>query len=88
MGLMRHLRLREAAVTLSAVAAEVKPGTRFSRQRRDKVTELATVIDVRDDLFGIPHVRFTLAFEQPSKGRGEESTRVLALQSFLDTYRI
>ncbi|HEX7970135.1 MAG TPA: hypothetical protein VF502_18060 [Stellaceae bacterium] len=51
------------------------------------MTETATVLELRPDPFGIPHVRFTLAFEQPSLGCVSETLRVLALTSFIDAYR-
>ncbi len=76
----RHLGLSDSA-------AEVKPGYRFCRQRRDNVREMATVLALHEDQAGIPHVRFTLAFEQPNNGRFEEGLRVLALQSFVTAYR-
>lgn len=66
---------------------DIQPGNRFCRRRRDNVTETATVLDLRPDPFGIPHVHFTLAFEQPSLGCTNEGLRVLALQSFVDAYR-
>jgi hypothetical protein len=65
---------------------EIIPGSRFCRRRRDNVTEMATVLDLRPDAFGIPHVRFSLAFEQPSLGRINEGLRVLALRSFVSAY--
>lgn len=64
----------------------VEPGNRFCRRRRDHVTELATVIDLRPDPFGIPHVHFNLAFEQPSQGSVSGGLRVLALRTFVDAY--
>lgn len=66
---------------------DVQPGNRFCRRRRDNVTEMATVLDLRPDPFGIPHVHFTLAFEQPSRGGCiEQGLRVLALTSFVSAY--
>lgn len=67
--------------------AEVKPGHRYFRRRRDNVTELATVMDLKADAFGIPHVRFALVFEKPSIGRVEAGLRMLALNAFVDVYR-
>jgi hypothetical protein len=64
----------------------VEPGYRFCRRRRDHVTETATVLELRPDPFGIPHVHFTLAFEQPSNGSIYEGLRVLALRTFVDAY--
>ena len=69
-----------------ASQANVEPGNRFCRRRRDHVTETATVLELRSDHFGIPHVHFTLAFEQPSHGSIYEGLRVLALRTFVDAY--
>jgi hypothetical protein len=65
---------------------DIQPGNRYCRKRRDNVTETATVLELRPDPFGIPHVRFTLAFEQPSLGCVSETRRVLALTSFVENY--
>jgi hypothetical protein len=67
-------------------AAEVKPGHRYVRRRKDNVTELATVMDLKSDAVGIPHVRFALAFEKPSIGRVEAGLRMLALSAFIAAY--
>jgi hypothetical protein len=71
----------------SEAPADIQPGNRFCRRRRDNVTETATVLELRPDPFGIPHVRFTLAFEQPSLGCVNECLRVLALTSFVENYQ-
>jgi hypothetical protein len=71
----------------SEAPADIQPGNRFCRRRRDNVTETATVLELRPDPFGIPHVRFTLAFEQPSLGCVNECLRVLALTSFVEHYQ-
>jgi hypothetical protein len=69
-----------------AAQAPVEPGNRFCRRRRDHVTETATVLELRPDPFGIPHVHFRLAFEQPAHGSVYEGLRVLALRTFVDAY--
>ena len=66
--------------------SSVEPGSRFCRRRRDRVTETATVLELRPDPFGIPHVHFTLAFQQPSQGSVYEGMRVLALRTFVDSF--
>ncbi len=68
-------------------STDIQPGNRFCRRRRDNVTETATVLDLRPDPFGIPHVHFTLTFEQPTIGYINEGLRVLALRTFIDAYR-
>ena len=46
-----------------------------------------TVLDLPTDPFGIPHVRFAIAFERPDSGRVEAGPRMLALSTFVDSYR-
>ncbi len=65
----------------------VKPGSSYRRSRGDHFTETATVLDLRSDSLGIPHVRFAVAFDRPSAGRYEGGLRILALRSFIDVYR-
>ncbi len=65
---------------------EVKAGDRFCRRRRDKVLETASVMELRPDPLGIPHVHFRLTFEEPAIGRVEGGKRVLALNSFVEAY--
>lgn len=67
-------------------ATEIKPGVCFSRALRHNITEIATVVGLRNDLGGIPHVHFSLAFEQEGLGRVDGDHRVLALPSFMATY--
>jgi hypothetical protein len=45
------------------------------------------VLELRSDLVGIPHVQFAVTVEGAVARLSEGDTRVLALQSFLDTYR-
>jgi hypothetical protein len=45
------------------------------------------VLELRSDLVGIPHVQFAVAVDGSMARLSEGDTRVLALQSFLDTYR-
>jgi hypothetical protein len=65
---------------------KIQPGNRFCRRRRDHVTETATVLELRPDPYGIPHVHFSLAFEQPTQDAIIEGLRVLALRTFVDAY--
>ncbi|HVA14432.1 MAG TPA: hypothetical protein VNF99_14375 [Stellaceae bacterium] len=66
---------------------DVKPGHRFFRRRRGNVTETATVVDLRSDIVGIPHVHFSLAFEEAAIGYIDGGNRVLALPSFVAIYQ-
>jgi hypothetical protein len=68
-----------------AARDELRPGSRYRRPLGSHFDAVATVLELRPDLVGIPHVRFTVAVAR-SSGQLEEDTRVLALQSFLETY--
>ncbi len=77
--LQRFMRPRREPV-------EVKAGDRFCRRRHDKVLETASVMELRSGLIGIPHVHFLLTFEESAIGQVEGGKRVLALDSFVETY--
>lgn len=49
--------------------------------------EMATVVDRREDIVGIPHVHFSLTFEESAIGLIEAGNRVLAVPSFVATYQ-
>jgi hypothetical protein len=66
---------------------DIKPGNRYRRQLGSRLAATATVLDLRPDLQGIPHVHFAIAVGGSCGGQAKGDTRVLALQSFLDTYR-
>src|SRR5260221_700893 len=66
---------------------EVKPGDSYCRYHRNRVTEKVTVLDLRPDSFGIPHVRFRVTFARELSRPTETALRSLALPSFLESYR-
>jgi hypothetical protein len=66
---------------------EVQPGFSYKRRVGSTITEMVTVLDLKKDSFGIPHVRFTVAYERPTADRVATNFKMLALQSFVDTYR-
>jgi hypothetical protein len=66
---------------------DIKPGNRYRRRLGSHLAATATVLDLRSDLVGIPHVHFSIAVDGSGTRLSEGDTRVLALQSFLDTYR-
>jgi hypothetical protein len=66
---------------------ELKPGNRYRRQLGSCLAATATVLGLRSDLAGIPHVYFSITVEGSAARLSEGDTRVLALQSFLETYR-
>jgi hypothetical protein len=70
-----------------ASRADIKPGHRYFRTRRGNVMETATVVHLRDDIVGIPHVHFLLTFEEAAIGLIEAGNRVLALPSFVAIYQ-
>jgi hypothetical protein len=70
-----------------AVPDEVKPGDSYRRRQGKHVEETATVLAIRRDLVGIPHVLFRLAFECSDSNYFEHGSRILALSSFVDMYR-
>jgi hypothetical protein len=67
-----------------AAQNDVRPGNRYRRPLRTHFGAIATVLELYPDLVGIQHVRFTVAVGGSSGV--EKDTRVLALQSFLETY--
>jgi hypothetical protein len=66
---------------------ELKPGDRYCRTLENRFLETATILELRPDLVGIPHVRFTVAFEHPHAIRVDDGPRVLALTHFISEYR-
>jgi hypothetical protein len=68
-------------------ATDVQPGYSYTRRHRNMITEKVTVLDLREDALGIPHVRFTVTYESPTADRGSSSLKMLALRSFVDAYR-
>ena len=67
--------------------ADVRPGNRYRRQLGDHLAATATVLGLRPDLAGIPHVQFAVTVDGSTVRLSEGTIRVLAIQSFLDTYR-
>src|SRR5215472_12837980 len=68
-------------------ANDVRPGNRYRRQLSKCLAATATVLELRSDLVGIPHVQFAVTVDGSAARLSEGDTRVLALQSFLETYR-
>lgn len=66
---------------------EIRPGSVYRRIWPDKTVETATVVAVREDCFGIPHVRYRLCFGLSGSRSYNEGTRVLSLASFSESYR-
>jgi hypothetical protein len=68
-------------------ANDIRPGNRYRRQLGRCLAATATVLELRPDLVGIPHVQFAVTVDGSVTRLSEGDTRVLAVQSFLDTYR-
>jgi hypothetical protein len=67
-------------------SAEVKPGAIYRRLLGNYVTETATVLDLRTDPVGIPHVRFRVRFERNATETIETALRLLAVPAFQLVY--
>src|ERR1700737_4111801 len=66
---------------------EIKPGGSYSRNHGLGLKETATVLDLRNDPLGIPHVRFCVRFERQASAHIETIFRMLALGAFRSVYR-
>jgi hypothetical protein len=66
--------------------AELKPGESYRRLLCNYVTETATVLDLRNDSLGIPHVRFRVSFERNASETIETALRLLAVPAFQMVY--
>ena len=64
------------------------PGVIFERVHPDQLFETAKVISVDTYPFGIPHVRYQIAFQRPNCSIFDEGQRMLALQSFAERYKV
>ena len=66
----------------------IRRGMSFRRVKPDKSIETAKVLAVVMDGLQIPHVRYEIAVEQPSRTGGfKDGPRILALRTFTATYR-
>jgi len=63
----------------------VTAGSTFRRTDAN-IIETAEVLSVSTDTFGIPHVRFNVSFQRPTRSVTHEGQRVLALKSFAARY--
>src|SRR5262245_26782292 len=70
-----------------APANDIRPGNRYRRKLGSHLAATATVLDLRSDLVGIPHVQFAITIEGSATRLSKGDNRILALQSFLDDYR-
>ena len=70
-----------------SVPERIKAGDRYCRILGHRHLETATIIDLRRDLVGIPHVHFSVAYERSDADLLDGGPRTLALSRFLDEYR-
>ena len=65
----------------------IQAGAVYRRIRRDNTVETATVLSIREDSMGIPHVRYRVSFGRADRHIFEEGPRVLSLACFKEQYR-
>ena len=63
----------------------ITAGSTFLRTDAHMI-ETAEVLSVSPDTYGIPHVRFNVSFQRPTRSITHEGQRVLALKSFAERY--
>jgi len=98
---MLHLKGKTAGLFVNARGSErssmlfkrgrrmalIKAGDLFSRTHPDRTVEIARVLAVSTDGYGIPHIRYEIKFHRPQRSNSFfEGPRVLALGTFADTY--
>jgi hypothetical protein len=66
---------------------DIKPGDCYRRAHGRGLWETVTVLDLRNDALGIPHVRFCVRFERRASEQSETTFRMLALGAFRTAYR-
>lgn len=66
----------------------IRPGTAYRRIKPDKSIETAKILAVVLDGMRIPHVRFEINLQRPSRSPAfRDGPRILSLTSFTHTYR-
>jgi hypothetical protein len=66
---------------------DVKPGYSFRKAHRNGWSENVTVLDLKTDPAGIPHVRYAVTIERRFSDHVEKALKMLALESFRAVYR-
>ncbi|MCH9053607.1 MAG: hypothetical protein IIA72_21555 [Proteobacteria bacterium] len=66
--------------------AAIRTGCVYRRIRGGNTVETATVLDIHDDPFGIPHVKYKVSIGRSDRSSYWDCKRVLALQSFAELY--
>ena len=65
---------------------DIRAGSVYRLVRRDNTVETATVLAIRDDSFGIPHVRYRVSIGRADNHILEEGPRILSLSCFAEHY--
>jgi len=65
--------------------SDVQPGHSYRREACG-LTEKATVLDLKTDPLGIPHVRFSVILERKFCDRVETGLKSLSLSTFIEAY--
>ncbi len=65
----------------------IRAGCVYRRVRADNMVETASVLEITDDSFGIPHVRFRVSIGGADRFLFRDGPRLLALRSFAEQYR-
>jgi hypothetical protein len=65
---------------------ELEPGATYRNIRAGNLVETARVLAVTKDGLGIPHVRYDVTVDTPSKIRLVEGRRILSLASFTQQF--
>ncbi len=65
----------------------IQAGSTYRRYLADYTVETAEVLTIKDDPFGIPHVRYVVMIGRASDSRlARDGTRILSLESFAERY--
>lgn len=65
----------------------VEKGCVYRRVRADRTVETAKVLELHNDSFGIPHVRFQVMFGRIDGLPQRDGPRMLSVASFMQQYR-
>jgi len=71
----------------SAICESIKVGRSYTQRRTDNTVEVAQVLGITPDGYGIPHVRYELTVEKPMSHQVYMAgTKVLSLIAFRETF--
>ena len=65
----------------------IQAGSTYRRYLADSTVETAEVLTIKDDPFGIPHVRYDVMIGRASDSRlAHDGTRILSLETFAEQF--